>query len=141
VRKGQQLKKLNLAEILQNSLSWEQQQALNKLCPTHLEVPSGSNIALEYRADGSAPILAVRLQEVFGWLESPRVNEGRTAVVMHLLSPGFKPVQITSDLKSFWHNTYFEVKSELRRKYHKHSWPDDPLTAQAIRGAKRRTNP
>ena len=139
VRKAQQLKKLNLFEILQNSLSWEQQQELQRLCPVKTEVPSGSSINIEYKLDGSTPFLAVRLQEVFGLQKSPTVNDGKTPVIMHLLSPGFKPVQITSDLKSFWQNTYFEVKSELRRRYPKHSWPDNPLTAEAVRGVKRKT--
>jgi len=140
IRKAQQLKKLRLIEILQNSLTWDQQQALNRLCPPKIEVPSGSLITIEYKMDGSLPHLAVRLQEVFGLLESPKINNGKTSMVMHLLSPGFKPVQITSDLHSFWRNAYFEVKNELRRRYPKHSWPDDPLTAQAVRGVKRRAD-
>jgi ATP-dependent helicase HrpB len=80
----------------------------------------------------------VRLQEVFGLLETPSVNEGRTKIILHLLSPGFKPVQVTQDLHSFWENTYHEVRRELRMRYPKHSWPEDPWTAKAIRGALRR---
>jgi ATP-dependent helicase HrpB len=80
----------------------------------------------------------VRLQEVFGLTETPTINEGRTKVLMHLLSPGYKPVQITHDLKSFWQTTYHEVRKELRMRYPKHSWPEDPWKAQAVKGVKRR---
>ncbi|TVP44145.1 MAG: ATP-dependent helicase HrpB, partial [Mongoliibacter sp.] len=83
-------------------------------------------------------ILAVRIQEVFGWLETPTINNGKTQLLLHLLSPGFKPVQVTSDLNNFWKNTYFEVKKELKQRYPKHSWPEDPLTAKAISGVKRK---
>ena len=119
-------------------MSYEKQQALDTLAPTKLEVPSGSNIKLEYQANGSQPVLAVRLQEVFGLEDTPTVNQGKMQVLMHLLSPGFKPVQVTSDLRSFWSNTYFEVKKELNQRYPKHAWPADPHQAVAIRGAKRR---
>jgi ATP-dependent helicase HrpB len=83
-------------------------------------------------ANGAAPVLSVRLQEVFGLSETPKVNGGKMPVVMHLLSPGYKPVQVTSDLKSFWNILYFEVKKELQRRYPKHAWPDDPWTAPAV---------
>jgi ATP-dependent helicase HrpB len=95
-------------------------------------------IKLSYSADGSKVEMAVRLQEVFGMTETPSVNEGRNKVVMHLLSPGYKPVQITQDLKSFWNKTYFEVRKDLLSRYPRHHWPDDPLTAEAVRGAKKR---
>ncbi|HYG52055.1 MAG TPA: ATP-dependent helicase C-terminal domain-containing protein, partial [Flavobacteriales bacterium] len=100
--------------------------------PAKIEVPSGSKIRIEYFANGSTPVLAVRLQEVFGLTDTPRINNGKTALVLHLLSPGYKPVQITGDLKSFWSNAYFETKKELQRRYPKHSWPDDPWTAPAV---------
>ena len=87
---------------------------------------------LQYFSDGRPPIMEVRLQEVFGMVETPTVNEGRNSVVMHLLSPGYKPVQVTQDLKSFWANTYAEVRKELRARYPKHSWPDDPWSARAV---------
>jgi ATP-dependent helicase HrpB len=77
-------------------------------------------------------VLAVRLQEVFGLADTPNINNGKTALVLHLLSPGYKPVQVTSDLRSFWNNTYFEVKKELKRRYPKHAWPDDPWTAPPV---------
>lgn len=138
IKKPEQLKKINLSEVLHYHLSNEQQQALSKLAPGKIDVPSGSSIKLKYQADGSAPVLAVRLQEVFGLAETPTVNAGQQAALMHLLSPGYKPVQITSDLRSFWDNTYFEVRKELKRRYSKHAWPDNPWEAEAIRGAKRR---
>jgi ATP-dependent helicase HrpB len=126
------LKKVNAAEALFHSLLWEKQQALEKLAPKRIEVPSGSKIPLQYFANGSPPVLSVRLQEVFGMQDTPRVNNGKTAVLMHLLSPGYKPVQVTGDLRSFWDNTYFEVKKELQRRYPKHAWPDNPWGAKAV---------
>lgn len=138
VKTPEDLKKLNLKEILQYSLEPELQEKVNKLAPEKIEVPSGSSIKLHYRNNGEVPVLAVRLQECFGLADTPKINEGKTGVLMHLLSPGFKPVQVTSDLKSFWENTYFEVRKELKRRYPKHSWPDDPWTAEAVRGVKRK---
>ena len=124
--------------LLHYHLDAAQQQALNTLAPARIEVPTGSAIKLAYQHDGSAPVLAVRLQEVFGLAETPAVNEGQQAVLMHLLSPGFKPVQITSDLSSFWNNAYFEVRKELKRRYAKHEWPENSWEAAPIRGVKRR---
>ena len=141
VRKPEDLKKLNIKKIITYSLSTEQQVKLKKLAPEKIEVPSGSSIQLNYRANGEAPILAVRIQEVFGLAETPRINNGQQSVLMHLLSPGFKPVQVTSDLKSFWSNAYFEVRKELKRRYPKHVWPDDPWYEPAIRGVKRKQKP
>ncbi len=138
VRKTEDLKKIDLENALHYHLSVEQQQMLDRLAPQKLQVPSGSAIKLIYQANGEAPVLAVRMQEIFGMDDSPTINNGRTNVLLHLLSPGFKPVQITSDLKSFWNNAYFEVKKELKRRYPKHAWPDDPWTAEALRGIKRK---
>ncbi|WP_268124717.1 ATP-dependent helicase HrpB [Roseivirga pacifica] len=138
VKKPADLKKINLKEVLQYSLSVEQQQQLPTLAPEKLVVPSDSKIKLMYRANGEAPVLAVRIQEVFGLAETPKINNGKQAVLMHLLSPGFKPVQITGDLKSFWSDAYFEVRKELKRRYPKHVWPDDPWNEPAIRGVKRK---
>ncbi len=132
VKKTEELKKINLAESFFHSLDWEKQQALNKLAPQKMEVPSGSHISIKYFANGATPVLSVRLQEVFGLSDTPAVNNGKIKVVMHLLSPGYKPVQVTGDLKSFWDNMYFEVKKELQRRYPKHSWPDDPWNAPAV---------
>lgn len=138
IKRPEDLKKLNLKEILNNSLDWDKQNALNKLAPQRIKVPSDSDIKIDYSSNGASPVLSVRLQEVFGMLDTPTVNEGKTPLTLHLLSPGYKPVQITSDLRSFWNNTYFEVKKELKSRYPKHSWPEDPLTAQAVRGVKKK---
>lgn len=132
IKKPDDLKKINLVEALYHSLDWEKQQALNVLAPQKLEVPSGSSISIQYFSNGAVPVLSVRLQEVFGLSDTPIINNGKTKVVMHLLSPGYKPVQVTSDLNSFWNNLYFEVKKELQRRYPKHAWPDDPWTAPAV---------
>ncbi len=138
VKTPEDLKKLDLLSILQHTLNFEQQQLLDQLAPSKIEVPTGSKIKLLYRHDALPPILSVRLQEVFGMMDSPTVNNERNRVLMHLLSPGFKPVQITDDLKSFWHNTYFEVKKELKRRYPKHAWPEDPLVALPVKGVRRK---
>ncbi|GAB3647292.1 ATP-dependent helicase HrpB [Echinicola sediminis] len=138
IQTAEQLRKLNLLDILQHSLSYEQQLELERLVPEKIKVPSGSSIKIHYQKDGEPPVLAVRLQEVFGLLDTPKLNEGKNGLIMHLLSPGFKPVQVTSDLRSFWDNTYFEVKKELKRRYPKHHWPEDPLASEAVRGVKRK---
>lgn len=138
VKRPEDLKKLPLKDILHHSLSWEQQEDLDKLAPTRLTVPSGSNIKLKYLPTGNDPILAVRLQECFGLDDTPTVNNQKQKVVLHLLSPGFKPVQVTADLNSFWNNAYFEVKKDLKRRYPKHAWPDDPWKEEAVRGVKRK---
>jgi ATP-dependent helicase HrpB len=140
VNRRTDFQRLDLNAIVTSILPWEQQQQFSKLTPTRLEVPSGSQIALEYLADGSPPVMRVRLQEVFGMLETPTVNDGRTKIILHLLSPGYKPVQVTQDLKSFWKTTYHEVRKELRMRYPKHHWPEDPWTAEAVRGIKRKTS-
>ncbi|MBI3135415.1 MAG: ATP-dependent helicase HrpB [Bacteroidetes bacterium] len=137
IKSNDDLKKLNLHDMLYHFLDFEKQNLLNKLAPTKLEVPSGSQITLEYFANGSAPVLAVRIQEVFGLEDTPAVNNGKVKVLMHLLSPGYKPCQITGDLKNFWQNTYFEVRKELKPRYPKHAWPDDPWNHPAIRGTKK----
>ena len=113
-------------------------QKIDTVAPRQLPVPSGSMINLQYFSDGRAPVMGVRLQEMFGLLETPTVNEGRNKIMLHLLSPGYKPVQVTQDLKSFWQTTYHEVRKELRMRYPKHHWPEDPWTAEAVRGVKRR---
>lgn len=139
VRSQEQLDNLNLASILLNSLDYGQQKLVQELAPEKIQVPSGSWIQIQYFSQGEPPVLSVRLQEVFGWLETPRINRGKTPLLLHLLSPGFKPVQVTSDLRNFWYNTYFEVKKELKNRYPKHSWPDNPLEAEAVRGVKKRS--
>jgi ATP-dependent helicase HrpB len=139
VKRPDDLKKINLSEALLQYLTWEQQQTLNALAPAKINVPSGSNIGIEYLANGETPVLSVRLQEVFGMADTPTINHGKIPLVLHLLSPGFKPVQVTSDLRSFWNNTYFEVKKELKRRYPKHAWPDDPWTEKAVAKGGRRS--
>lgn len=129
VETPEELKALNLLEILQYSLSYEQQQMVKQLVPERLEVPSGAKVKLQYFEDGSAPVLAVRLQSCFGWQVNPTINNGKTNVMMHLQSPGYKVVQITNDLASFWQNAYHEVRKELRIKYAKHDWPEEPWNA------------
>ncbi|MGC3944943.1 MAG: ATP-dependent helicase HrpB [Chryseolinea sp.] len=138
VSRRQELLKLDMAAILESILPWELSDRLNQLAPSRLTVPSGSAIKIHYQSDGSAPHIEVRLQEMFGLQDTPTVNEGRNPVVIHLLSPGYKPVQVTQDLKSFWHTAYHEVRKEMRRRYPKHHWPEDPWTAEAVRGVKRK---
>ena len=134
----QELRKLNLAEIIWNILPYEAQLEVDRLAPTHIEVPTGSHIHIDYRSGAEAPVLSVRLQECFGMERTPCVDDGRQPLLMELLSPGFKPVQLTQDLASFWQGTYFEVRKELRRRYPKHYWPENPLEAEAVRGVKRK---
>ncbi len=130
------LQNLNLLNVLVSSVSWPQQKLLDELAPTHVTVPSGSRIAIDY-SDPEAPTLAVRLQELFGQQQTPSVINGEFKLLVHLLSPGYQPMQVTQDLASFWQTTYFDVKKELRGRYKKHYWPDDPLTAQATNKTKR----
>jgi ATP-dependent helicase HrpB len=133
------LQALDMYAVLLGMLSWQQQQTLDALAPMHVTVPSGSRIAIDY-SDPAAPVLAVRLQELFGLLQTPAVINGRFPLLMHLLSPGYKPMQVTQDLASFWRTTYFDIRKELRGKYKKHYWPEDPLTAQATSKTKRGMN-
>ncbi|QJI44034.1 ATP-dependent helicase HrpB [Pseudomonas sp. ADAK2] len=120
---------LDLSSIVHNLLPWPLPQRLDELAPHHLSVPSGSSIRLDYSEQ--PPILAVRLQELFGLAETPRIAGGRQVVKLHLLSPARRPVQVTQDLANFWRSTYAEVKKDLKGRYPKHYWPDDPLVAEA----------
>jgi ATP-dependent helicase HrpB len=138
INRQSELERLDLNMILTSLVPWNLQNKLDTLAPSKLEVPSGSWIKLQYFNDGRSPVMEVRLQEVFGLTETPTVNDGRIKILLHLLSPGYKPVQVTQDLKSFWQTTYHEVRKELRMRYPRHSWPEDPWTAEAVRGAKRR---
>ena len=135
-----ELKKIDMAAVLWAQLSYEQQQAVEQLAPSHIVVPTGSRIRVDYREGADAPVLSVRLQECFGMTDTPCVDNGSRPVLMELLSPGFKPVLLTKDLRSFWNNAYFEVRKELKRRYPKHHWPDNPLEAEAVRGVKRKPN-
>ncbi|OIQ00510.1 MAG: ATP-dependent helicase HrpB [Zetaproteobacteria bacterium CG2_30_46_52] len=134
-----QCQKLDIYQLLLNQLSWEQQQLLNQLAPEKISVPSGSSVSIDY-SDPIQPVLAVRLQEVFGLYDTPTLINGQCKLMMHLLSPARKPMQITQDLNSFWKTTYHDVKKELRGKYKRHYWPDDPFTAQATSKTKKQMN-
>jgi ATP-dependent helicase HrpB len=124
-----QLKKLDLFPLLLALLSWQQQKKLDTLAPTHFLVPSGSRVKLLYQP-GEPPILAVRLQEMFGAIDTPTVCNGQVPLRVHLLSPARRPIQITSDLKGFWTSSYHLVKKDMAGRYPKHYWPDDPLQAE-----------
>lgn len=128
MKKGADLQRLSLADILLGMISWEQRRELDKEAPTHIGVPSGSRIPVDY-SDPDAPVLSVRLQEMFGLMQTPRICYGRVPLTLHLLSPAHRPVQVTRDLASFWQNAYFDVKKDLKGRYPKHYWPDDPLEA------------
>ena len=130
------LARLDLPAALRRLLSWKQQQDLERLAPTHLTVPTGSRIRLDYSA-GERPVLAVRLQEMFGSIETPCVADGKVPVSIHLLSPAGRPMQVTQDLARFWATSYFEVRKDLRGRYPKHHWPENPLAATPTRRAKR----
>ncbi|MCK1792446.1 ATP-dependent helicase C-terminal domain-containing protein, partial [Pseudomonas violetae] len=127
---------LDLSSIVHNLLPWPLPQRLDEQAPHHLSVPSGSSIRLDYSEQ--PPILAVRLQELFGLSDTPRIAGGRQVVKLHLLSPARRPVQVTQDLANFWRSTYAEVKKDLKGRYPKHYWPDDPLVAEATARAKPR---
>ncbi|WGP05042.1 ATP-dependent helicase HrpB [Bacillus subtilis] len=160
IAKGSDPARVDLTSALRTLLPWPEAARFDELAPTHIEVPSGSTIRLEYpdpdlvepgttsdADDGSPaapgpteipnPILAVKLQECFGWTDVPRVCDGRVSVTMHLLSPARRPLAVTSDLASFWANAYAHVRAENRGRYPKHPWPEDPLTAPAAKGTKR----
>lgn len=126
-----------LAEALKSPLDWSLRQRVDALAPTRITVPSGMERRIEY-AHGQPPVLAVKLQELFGLAETPRIADGRVPLTLHLLSPGGRPLQVTQDLRGFWERTYPEVKKEMKGRYPKHPWPDDPWTAQATHRAKPR---
>ena len=136
-RRLSDLAHVDLGVALSAMLDWKQRRSIDELAPTHIEVPSGSRIPVNY-TNASSPVLAVRIQEVFGLRESPRVANGRVLVTMHLLSPAHRPVQITTDLAGFWETSYFDVRKDLRGRYPKHEWPENPLDAKATNRAKRR---
>ncbi|UKS29130.1 ATP-dependent helicase HrpB [Paenibacillus sp. HWE-109] len=130
--------RLNLTSILEEMLTWEQRRRLDEWAPTHIQVPSGSRVPVDYRM-GESPAIAVRLQEMFGLADTPRIAKGRIPVTLHLLSPAQRPVQVTKDLASFWREAYFEVKKDLKGRYPKHYWPDDPMAAMPTNRAKPRS--
>ncbi|MDB4889160.1 MAG: ATP-dependent helicase HrpB [Gemmatimonadetes bacterium] len=137
VRRRSQVEQLPMHDLLLGMLTWDQRRQLDELAPTHLVVPTGSRIPIAYD-DPGAPVLAVRLQEMFGLADTPRIAGGRVPVTLHLLSPAHRPVQVTRDLAGFWRSSYFEVRKDLRGRYPKHEWPEDPLNAAPTRRAKPR---
>lgn len=137
VNRREDFQRVPLHDVLRSQLTHRQNQLLDELAPTHLEVPSGSHVRLSYSPDGSPPVLAVKLQEMFGLADTPTVDDGRLRVLLHLLSPAQRPIQVTQDLRSFWSNTYPIVRKELRGRYIKHPWPEDPWTATPRRGVKK----
>ena len=131
-RRGDALRRVDMTEALLGIIGWERRADVDQLAPTHTEVPSGSRIAIDY-SDPAAPVLAVRLQEMFGAADTPRIAGGRVPLTLHLLSPARRPVQVTRDLASFWSHAYFDVRKDLRGRYPKHYWPENPLDAEATR--------
>lgn len=131
-----QLKQLSLAQLLEQQLTWQQRQLLDQELPTTWQVPTGSQIKLTYQP-GHPPVLSVRLQEMFGQQVTPMIAKGRIAVQIELLSPAMRPLQITQDLVAFWRGAYNDVKKEMRGRYPKHAWPDDPLAATPTRKTKK----
>jgi len=129
--------RLDLGAALLERLTWQQRAGLDDLAPTHITVPSGSRHPVDY-SDPAQPVLAVRLQEMFGCAETPRVAGGRVPLTLHLLSPAQRPLQVTRDLAGFWHTSYFDVRREMRGRYPKHDWPENPLAATPTARAKRR---
>ena len=125
------------ASALKARCDWNARQQIDRLAPTRILVPSGMERGIEYR-HGEAPVLAVKLQELFGLADTPRIADGRVPLTLHLLSPAGRPLQVTQDLKGFWERTYPEVKKEMKGRYPKHPWPDDPWSAQATHRAKRK---
>jgi ATP-dependent helicase HrpB len=137
LRQREEVHSLELGALLLSTLTWQQRAALDTLAPTHIEVPSGSRIRIDY-TNPDGPVLAVRLQEMFGLTTTPRVAGGDVPVTLHLLSPAYRPVQVTRDLVRFWRTSYFDVRKELRGRYPKHAWPDDPMHAEPTRRTKPR---
>ena len=137
IRSGAQLASLNILPALTGTLTWDQRRLLNDRAPVTINVPSGSNIPIDYAA-GEIPVLAVKLQEMFGLADTPVIAGGKIKLLLHLLSPARRPVSITRDLKAFWDNGYPQVRKELKGRYPKHPWPDDPWNAVPTRKTKGR---
>jgi ATP-dependent helicase HrpB len=134
------LPRIDLGAALKALVPWDKQRELDRLAPTHVEVPSGSRVPIDY-ANAAEPTLSVRLQEMFGLVDTPRVGGGKVALTVHLLSPARRPVQVTRDLASFWANGYRAVKAELKGRYPRHYWPDDPLVAEPTARVRPRPRP
>lgn len=126
----QELRKIDMCKVIEGKLGYAVMQDIDRLAPTNLRLPSGRNARISYRAGNPVPIVSARIEDFFGVFDTPRLDNGKRPVLVELLSPGFKPVQITQDLRGFWSTTYFEVRKELRRRYPKHKWPDNPFDAE-----------
>lgn len=137
-RRRADLARLDVASALRRLLPWSVAGRLDEVAPERLPVPSGSQIRLDY-SDPTAPVLAVKVQEAFGWRDAPRLADGRIPVLLHLLSPAGRPVAVTRDLASFWQQGYPQVRAEMRGRYPRHPWPEDPLTAAPTRRANPRS--
>jgi len=135
MKRADDLRQLNLPQILRDRLTYDQRDRLDAWAPTHIEVPSGFDRPIDY-SDSETPVLAVRLQELFGLTETPRIAGGQVPLTLHLLSPAQRPVQITQDLEGFWKDTYYDVRKDMRGRYPKHYWPEDPLNAPATHTTK-----
>lgn len=123
----QELRKLNICQIIEGIVGYERMQEIDRIAPSCIKLPGGRTAKIDYRAGSPIPVVSARLQDCLGLFETPRIDNGQRPVLMELLSPGFKPVQLTQDMHGFWTSTYFEVRKELRRRYPKHRWPDDPF--------------
>jgi ATP-dependent helicase HrpB len=128
VRSSRDIRNLDVAGALLELLDWNQRRRLDDLAPPHFEAPTGTRVPIDY-SDPAAPAVSIRLQELFGTRETPTIFGGRVALTLHLLSPAQRPMQVTRDLAGFWRSSYFDVRKDLRARYPKHSWPDDPLSA------------
>jgi ATP-dependent helicase HrpB len=137
ITRREHLARVPLLDALLARLSWDERRELETQAPSHLAVPSGSRVRIDY-LDESAPAVSVRLQEVFGLEATPRIGGGRIPITFKLLSPAQRPVQVTRDLASFWRGAYAEVRKDLRGRYPKHYWPENPLEAEPVRGVRRR---
>ena len=120
-----ELKRIDICQVIWGLLTYAQQQSVDAIAPSHYRLPNGRNVRLDYRVGADSPVLSARLEDCFGIRETPRVDNGTRPMLMELLSPGYKPVQLTKDIASFWNTTYHEVRKELRRRYPKHPWPEN----------------
>lgn len=123
---ARELKRIDICQVIWGLLSYDRQQSVDAIAPAHYRLPNGRNVRLDYRVGADSPVLSARLEDCFGIRETPRVDNGTRPMLMELLSPGYKPVQLTKDIASFWSTTYHEVRKELRRRYPKHPWPENP---------------
>jgi len=137
VQSAESLRRIDGHGALLVLLSWDQRAALERLAPTQFVAPTGTRVTIDY-GDPDAPSAAIRLQEMFGCRTTPTVLEGRVPLTLQLLSPAQRPVQVTRDLAGFWRASYFDVRKDLRARYPKHAWPDDPASAQPTSRARRR---